>query len=309
MNRIDLLSDGFNIKYNFNIFDWSKEPTESWKELKKQRAQHIRDNYDYVVLYCSGGSDSTTVLNSFYDNNIYIDEIVTTVYDKFDSLCLSGKKAFSDVYKNNLFGKYTVVNLKFDKIKNFLKNDLYLEESPDFTGGLHSIARFNLDYLEKFDFINPSKRSGNVCHLYGTDNPIIYKDNETFYARESINFLASYYKKNTSFFSSPEFPNIHIKQCYIMAKAIKKFNDVNYRDIIRDENKPLISGKKPSGNPKFILKSKGIYSEPTILISQYKKEDGFIDLYTKSTIINQLKIQEKIDLLKNKFTKDYKLNI
>ena len=41
----------------------------------------------------------------------------------------------------------------------------------------------------------------------------------------------------------------------------------------------------------------------------YKKEDGFIDLYTKSTIINQLKIQEKIDLLKNKFTKDYKLNI
>ena len=94
MNRIDLLSDGFNIKYNFNIFDWSKEPTESWKELKKQRAQHIRDNYDYVVLYFSGGSDSTTVLNSFYDNNIYIDEIVTTVYDKFDSLCLSGKKHF-----------------------------------------------------------------------------------------------------------------------------------------------------------------------------------------------------------------------
>jgi hypothetical protein len=56
-------------------FDRSLIGTVSLKELYRQRAQQLRDKYDYLILYFSGGADSYNVLRSFIDNNIKIDEI------------------------------------------------------------------------------------------------------------------------------------------------------------------------------------------------------------------------------------------
>jgi hypothetical protein len=43
--------------------------------LYKERAQQLRDSYDYLILYYSGGADSHNILRTFLDNNIKIDEI------------------------------------------------------------------------------------------------------------------------------------------------------------------------------------------------------------------------------------------
>lgn len=42
-------------------------------ELYRQRAQQLRDSYDYLVIYYSGGSDSWNMLNTFLKNNIKVD--------------------------------------------------------------------------------------------------------------------------------------------------------------------------------------------------------------------------------------------
>ena len=47
----------------------------SLQELYKQRAQQLRDKYDYLILYFSGGADSWNVLRSFVDNGIHLDEV------------------------------------------------------------------------------------------------------------------------------------------------------------------------------------------------------------------------------------------
>jgi hypothetical protein len=47
----------------------------SINQLYKERAQQLRDSYDYLILYFSGGADSYNVLRSFIDNNIKLDEI------------------------------------------------------------------------------------------------------------------------------------------------------------------------------------------------------------------------------------------
>jgi hypothetical protein len=60
----------------FVSFPWSMEPEESLKELYRQRAQQLRDEYDYIRVEASGGSDSTTVIFSFLLNNIALDEVV-----------------------------------------------------------------------------------------------------------------------------------------------------------------------------------------------------------------------------------------
>jgi len=68
---------------------WDQEPVSTLSDLYHNRAQQLRNKYDYLVLWYSGGADSDTALNSFIDNNIHIDEIVSWVNyeatgDKFD---------------------------------------------------------------------------------------------------------------------------------------------------------------------------------------------------------------------------------
>ena len=57
----------------------SVEPVETLAELCRQRAQELRDTYQYIRLFYSGGTDSHTALVSFIDNNIHLDEIVVDI--------------------------------------------------------------------------------------------------------------------------------------------------------------------------------------------------------------------------------------
>jgi hypothetical protein len=70
----------YDVKYHFydsvyQSLNWSKEPTEDLQTMYKNRAQQLRDEYDYLILSFSGGADSSNILRTFIDNNIKIDEI------------------------------------------------------------------------------------------------------------------------------------------------------------------------------------------------------------------------------------------
>jgi hypothetical protein len=60
----------------FDTHDWLVEPETDLQELYRQRAQQLRDQYDYIRLEVSGGADSGTTLYSFLLNGIHLDEIV-----------------------------------------------------------------------------------------------------------------------------------------------------------------------------------------------------------------------------------------
>jgi len=68
----------------FSSHDWTKEPTESLPELYAARARQIRESYDHVVIFYSGGADSGNVVNSFVDNGVPFEEIATYNYWKAD---------------------------------------------------------------------------------------------------------------------------------------------------------------------------------------------------------------------------------
>lgn len=59
----------------FGAFDWTQEPQETLPELYRRRAEQIRSQYDYLVLFYSGGADSTNILQTFLNNDIKLDEI------------------------------------------------------------------------------------------------------------------------------------------------------------------------------------------------------------------------------------------
>jgi hypothetical protein len=61
----------------YGKIDWSKRPPGTLEEMYKQRAQQLRDTYDYIVVHFSGGMDSWSTLHSFLSNGIHVDEIYT----------------------------------------------------------------------------------------------------------------------------------------------------------------------------------------------------------------------------------------
>jgi hypothetical protein len=66
----------------FSQQDWTKKPAGTLQDLYKQRAQQLRDSYDYLILNFSGGADSWNILHTFLTNNIKLDEVASFVnYD------------------------------------------------------------------------------------------------------------------------------------------------------------------------------------------------------------------------------------
>jgi hypothetical protein len=82
------------VQWHFNDhiwknFDWKKDdclPVEYWYQ---QRAQQLREKYDYLILAFSGGADSHNILHSFIKNKIHLDEVwcdwpLAHTHGKFD---------------------------------------------------------------------------------------------------------------------------------------------------------------------------------------------------------------------------------
>lgn len=69
----------------FSSYNWTVEPTETLDELYAQRAQQLREKYDFLVLMYSGGYDSHNILLTFLNHNIPLDE-VCSFYSEYDYL-------------------------------------------------------------------------------------------------------------------------------------------------------------------------------------------------------------------------------
>lgn len=150
----------------FNAFDWKTEPTESFAELYRQRAQQIRDQYDHVALSFSGGADSTNILRTFLDNDIRLDEIVA-VWDvkqsesrAADSTDPSATNVASEwlltlkpklewIAKHHPEIKITIIDWAEDLHKVKISDDFLLERNHQFCpyGGLRWDRSFVFDRI------------------------------------------------------------------------------------------------------------------------------------------------------------------
>ena len=167
----------------FSQYDWTQEPTESIDELYKQRAIEVRKQYDYIVLYYSGGYDSTNMLYAFLDNGIYPDELCY-FYSKHDSISHQYHERINFSWKklDELEKRYPQIkirrieysNIIFDW-PNIIKNtneQLNLNWDPIYYWGPRlSPHRIALDHM--YEYIDDWKKLLNdnksLCTLHGVD--------------------------------------------------------------------------------------------------------------------------------------------
>jgi hypothetical protein len=171
---------------------WKLEPSESLDDLYKARAEYIRDNNKYVILCYSGGHDSTNILETFYYNNIHIDEILIVGAFGQDPSVGSDDNHNRELYKNafptlkqlNLPNtKITVADYTkwFDNPNNFTTIQKYGNEWTKYVGGFRSVHTLFWRDLKKFIGHENSKQT---AYIMGTDKVYLhYEPDETSYVR------------------------------------------------------------------------------------------------------------------------------
>lgn len=224
----------------YSSYDWSLEPPESLEELYRKRAQQIRDKYDYLVLWYSGGADSDNILDTFIDNDIKLDEVVSLV----------NYEATSNKF-NELNGE--IFNIAIPKIQKIQ------EKYPDLKHRVIDLTQYMVEYFSesvmKFDWIykmnslfTPSHSTKSqlrskipdwldmfaqgkkVGFIHGIDKARLkVKDNKySFNFNDSIDIAVSpdSQMKNEPhifdelFYWTKDYPEIVIKQSHVLKRAV-----------------------------------------------------------------------------------------
>jgi hypothetical protein len=242
----------FEVRWIFNddvygIQDWAVPVEESLESLYLRRAKQIRDTYDYVILYYSGGSDSHNVLTTFVDNNIHIDEIVMELpeIDKnhFNDCDTSSRNVYGEILyvaaprlkeiQNKLNPNTKIRFTDFSKpVIELMQKDNWFETMP--TNAFFNLGQIGRQLLHSTDrtLIDLANKSRKVCQLYGVDKPLVTFDGNDYYAyftdssamhvnpvTPENNKEYADYVETEFFYWTPDMPEIVIKQAQLIKLA------------------------------------------------------------------------------------------
>jgi hypothetical protein len=254
----------------FSKFDWTKEPEESLEILYKNKAEQLRNNYDYIILMYSSGSDSDNILETFVNFNIPLDEVCSLV-----NLEGSGSKdsfANREIYqiacpkiidinkKHNLKIKHRVFDISKKIIETFLNDENDNYEWINNFGAISCLAKHRLyEYIPEWtDIIDSNKK---ICLIWGCEKPRISVNEDRFYfyftdiidgtmclKDQKTGFHELVY--NDLFYWSPtiESSNILIKQSHIIKKYLSNKINREYHSKPKKYDEIFITMKNPYGN-------------------------------------------------------------
>ena len=242
MINADTLED---VRYHFHddffsSFDWTKEPKESIEYYYAERAKQIRDDYDYVILMYSGGSDSHNILETFVNNNIFLDEICSSISYKGSGLIIGDalnheilgvngakEKAERIKHKNTIYRLYDITDYTLNRWKNTNDCSLWGNNSRPRGGRILDLG------VDKWKQLHESGKK--ICFIWGNQKPIIkiYEDNYYFTFTDTLNtyhpFRESLIRDNAvdeQFYHWPNIQsaNIIIKQCHMIKNVLERIN-------------------------------------------------------------------------------------
>jgi len=211
----------------FNSIDWSQRPTGTLAEAYRDRAQQIRDKYDYVVVQFSGGMDSWYALHSFLSNGIHVDE----VYSRWPLVERKYRAADrNNTDESNLGSEFEFTALPVLEYvqKNFPKTRVVIDDySESLLGdefilpqvGVGSTAIHYLKWNRRSQYeIEQERRNSNIGVVVGCDKISTCAVDGNFYAYftdvfQSPEILGRSYE---FFYWSPEFPTLPILQAHYL---------------------------------------------------------------------------------------------
>lgn len=227
--------------------DWTRKPNLTWMELLKKRCQQIRDKYDYVAVWYSSGYDSHTILRSFVDNKILIDEILITDRTEFFAdpevaVAIEHAQLVKDRYFPNL--KINVVKVRPETQFNFYKT--FGDQWIYHPGRSTKFAKTNRYYSQNMseEYLAAKKTTEKFTRgdVLGFDKArVLLRDNKwyAFLPDDMMNDLVGNNAEN--FYYSEELPEMHVMQCHMVIDWFESLPELT-EELIH-----MIQGKDQSG--------------------------------------------------------------
>lgn len=248
-NKVQALIEASNLKrkgisckvfflYNHDVFknfDRTLLGKISLQQLYKERAQQIRDSYDELILYYSGGADSHNVLQTFLKNNIKLDYVFvrwpSKIVDKnFYTANSHDRDARNFVSEWDLVIKHDLEYLKthhpdikiimtdwLEDINPNLYNDDLFATQNHMHGAVNFLRMQSYSDVER-TLVDKGKK---VAEIWGMDKPILAQR-----ADGSINFIFRDSEFSTAramdgaeqnrelFYWTPKFPLLAYEMAY-----------------------------------------------------------------------------------------------
>jgi hypothetical protein len=251
----------------YNNINWTIPIETSLTELYRQRAQQLRDDYDYLVLYFSGGADSLNILHAFVDNNIFLDELVVQ-YPKalehtFNNKDSSTGNFYSEMkyaafplleqFKNKLNSNTKIRHQDLSSIIfDIFKHDDWFERNPMGTNiTVNGIARQHIQVAETH-ILDLCSKGKQVAQILGVDKPLVVYDGRNYYSYfmdlsamhappVDLNQKEVYEKFYHAefFYWTPDMPEIVVKQAQEIKKSCE--NNPFHKHMISQSRKLHVS--------------------------------------------------------------------
>jgi hypothetical protein len=269
MFRSQQLKQEMSWNFNDEVFssiDWTIEPTLSLDQLYAMRAKQIREEYDYVLLFCSGGADSTNMFYSFVRNGLHVDEVV-------GSAPISGLRDWksdpNDYRVENTIDEtfhtqipwLKQIEVEFPRTKVTLHDyfdDMLAYKADDWllkgNDWMHPTmaGRYNLD---RYPHLKRIAESGKrIAVVQGIDKPKIHRHKDNFYLVFYDNVYNNKYDSvnhpNTNpvfFYHSPKLPELIVKQAHVTARFLMQPENKHLYDVMQgNDQRALGDGLKIS---------------------------------------------------------------
>lgn len=241
----------------FANHDWQIEPPLSLDALYRERALQLRDAYDHLVLFYSGGVDSWNILNTFIKHNIRLDEIY--MWGAFEA----EQKEYANLGLSIDPGYYTrEIMRSLPLVKKLVANKGTKVNVYDWTRDILDAAN-NLDWIwtagVRFDptcmvrsnFHKVFRAHNDLLHrgkrvgfVFGIDKPRLLRDDHYIYfafldvimttgTLPTNDILGEYWEHDEYFYWSPNMPELAIKQSHVVTNWLRAKNQL---DLIKHVN-------------------------------------------------------------------------
>lgn len=204
----------------FDQADWSQEPAMSWDQLLDIRAQQIAAKNKKIILGFSGGTDSLTVYDVFIRNNIVPDCVHIRVKpnDIEQSLFYKEPLKFVEEERKKYGFKVIITEETFESLEEWYNTPEWIlrpNARIEFTNGLaeSQTIEFNSAYNHNID--------QDYLYVVGLEKPYCRFQQGKFISYQYDQAWGQVLDPRIEpFFISPELPELHVKQSYMLAKYI-----------------------------------------------------------------------------------------
>lgn len=227
----------------FSCYDWTQEPQESLLELYRQRAQQLRDKYDYIVLFYSSGADSRNALDAFIHNDIKLDEVAS--YVNYEATAEKESRLNKEIFYQAIphikelqtkcpWIKHRLIDLSESQVKYFNSKeatfDWIYNMNTMFNANGPGMTSLGTRFKEWRTIIDQGKK---LCLLWGIEKPRLFHENNKFFCKfldlidsgptvKSMSGELPY--SDEAFYWTPDLPKMIIKQVHVIKNYLNKFS-------------------------------------------------------------------------------------